>query len=562
MTQYQRITGKVFGGNATATGSDPQIAQFGSALANTFVGTTDPETIQSLPAWGQGWIGAVTPETQFPPLPEMTGAMKVLSHQICGILQQGVSTWDNGTIYYTGNFCSKNGIVYVSLSDINQGNDPEADTTNWRNYGGADIDLSNLSSQGQNIANWSTNVTNCITEIPQRIKLELNDGILILKAGSEVIVPNGFEADGVTRKFDYVTIESDLTYGGSGSSGVTYEYFLFYNITNKTLGVRVCSSCTSGTTAPNYTTYLGWYDTNENKIKNSNDKGVTWDTYLSLPIAQMSSVDGIWTKINQVFNGFGYMGYTYWMDKDIKCLFGKGKNEDGTLKSLEYTTKFSISSISSTGTTNGVMLLNEPLLEDEREFISFWEKAVWTGDNPPSDEYIASVIPYSGIAWYQPSTNICRYLPINSTAPYQWLQESSFIFVGKLFRDTASENKIKEIIITADTVNLLTRSDKPEISGWSMPSSKYIDLTLGATGTIYIAPANGYFTIGKRVSAVSQQLALYDPNTLMASGQMGHVVNQMLRVWLPVAKGDGIRCTYDAGGALEVFRFIYAEGEV
>lgn len=131
MTQYQRITGKVFGGNATATGDDPQIAQFGSALANTFVGTTDPETIQQLPAWGQGWIGAVTPETQFPPLPEMTGAMKVLSHQICGILQQGVSTWDSGTIYYTGNFCSKNGKLYKSLTDLNQGNDPEQDSTNW-----------------------------------------------------------------------------------------------------------------------------------------------------------------------------------------------------------------------------------------------------------------------------------------------------------------------------------------------------------------------------------------------------------------------------------------------
>ena len=132
MTQYQRITGKVFGGNATATGDDPQIAQFGSALANTFVGTTDPETIQSLPAWGQGFIGAVTPETQFPALPEMTGAMKVLSYQICGILQQGISIWDSGTIYYTGNFASKNGSLYISQIDENQGNDPETDTTNWK----------------------------------------------------------------------------------------------------------------------------------------------------------------------------------------------------------------------------------------------------------------------------------------------------------------------------------------------------------------------------------------------------------------------------------------------
>lgn len=154
MTQYQRITGKVFGGNATATGNDPQIAQFGSALANTFVGTTDPETIQSLPAWGQGWIGAVTPDTQFPPLPEMTGAMKVLSHQICGILQQGVSTWDSGTIYYTDNFCSKNGNIYKSLTDENQGNDPEADTTNWRSYGGADkadTNASNFTTEGKSL---------------------------------------------------------------------------------------------------------------------------------------------------------------------------------------------------------------------------------------------------------------------------------------------------------------------------------------------------------------------------------------------------------------------------
>ncbi len=134
MTKYKRITGKVFGGNATATGNDPQIAQFGSALANTFIGTTDPEVIQQLPAWGQGWIGAVTPETQYPALPEMTGAMKVLSHEICTLQQEGVSSWDSETIYYTNNFASKNGKLFTSLTDTNQGNDPETDTTNWQEF--------------------------------------------------------------------------------------------------------------------------------------------------------------------------------------------------------------------------------------------------------------------------------------------------------------------------------------------------------------------------------------------------------------------------------------------
>lgn len=45
-----------------------------------------------------------------------------------------------------------------------------------------------------NLSN-STAITNCITEIPQDIKLELKDGTLTLKAGSKVYIPNGFEAN-------------------------------------------------------------------------------------------------------------------------------------------------------------------------------------------------------------------------------------------------------------------------------------------------------------------------------------------------------------------------------
>ena len=53
--------------------------------------------------------------------------------------------------------------------------------------------------------------TNRILEIPQDIKLELNNGTLTLKAGSKVYVPNGFEADGTTPKFDVVNVQSDIS---------------------------------------------------------------------------------------------------------------------------------------------------------------------------------------------------------------------------------------------------------------------------------------------------------------------------------------------------------------
>ena len=111
MTNLQRITGKTFGETATAIGNDPQIGQFGSAKAGTYIGTTDVATIQSLPAWSNGFVDSVTPTTQFPPLPEVTGALKVLSHQENYILQHGIPEWDSATDYHTNCYCSKNGKV-------------------------------------------------------------------------------------------------------------------------------------------------------------------------------------------------------------------------------------------------------------------------------------------------------------------------------------------------------------------------------------------------------------------------------------------------------------------
>ena len=135
MTNYQRITGKVFGETATATGNNPEIAQFGSALAGTFVGTTDVATIQNLPAWSNGFIGSVTPSTQFPPLPEVTGALKVLSHQGVYLLQKGIAEYDANTTYYINDLCKGVNInneicIYKSKLDNNL-NNALTNTTYW-----------------------------------------------------------------------------------------------------------------------------------------------------------------------------------------------------------------------------------------------------------------------------------------------------------------------------------------------------------------------------------------------------------------------------------------------
>ena len=175
-------------------------------------------------------------------------------------------------------------------------------------------------------------ITNCITELPQDIKLELNNGAVILKAGSKVYVPNGFETDGTTPKFDAIITSSDLTRTTTG------EYNdLLYVIDGTALDSRRKSSMFfSGTTAPTgFGQYATWYDTASNIIKRTDDSGSTWKLGNSFPIAEITSVTSSgWIKINQVFNGFGYIGSSLFVLPGVKGLIPNGRNADGSLKSI------------------------------------------------------------------------------------------------------------------------------------------------------------------------------------------------------------------------------------
>lgn len=92
-------------------------------------------------------------------------------------------------------------------------------------------------------------------------------------------------------------------------------------------------------------------------------------------------------------------------------------------------------------------------------------------------------------------------------------------------------------------------------SGVGFPSNRYEDLTLGAAGTFYTAPANGYFDLRKGASS-GQYIKL--------NGWLESAVNssgQIISAFLPVRKGDRIEVFYTATGTTHIFRFVYAEGE-
>ena len=98
-------------------------------------------------------------------------------------------------------------------------------------------------------------------------------------------------------------------------------------------------------------------------------------------------------------------------------------------------------------------------------------------------------------------------------------------------------------------------------SGTGFPSNKYIELTLGASGSEYEAPANGYFYIDKLTSGSNQKI--YFLNTTKAYGitAVPNPSAAIIRLPLKAQKGDIVKIEYAAGGATNAFRFIYAEGE-
>ena len=204
----------------------------------------------------------------------------------------------------------------------------------------------------------TTQITNCITEIPQDIKLELNDGVLTLKAGSVVIVPYGTEdltsqyPKGATfindnfkvydtqfedgKFFVWAEVQNDLS--NSGSTTVVEERFVFINVSEN--GVTSLARSESGTSNTSTNSYTVYYNTATNKVA-SVASGTTLNYSLckSLPVAKVySNTSIIYSSIDQVFNGFGYIGSTVFVTKGVKVLIPNGRNEDGTLNNIEFAT--------------------------------------------------------------------------------------------------------------------------------------------------------------------------------------------------------------------------------
>ena len=143
-----------------------------------------------------------------------------------------------------------------------------------------------------------------------------------------------------------------------------------------------------------------------------------------------------------------------------------------------------------------------------------------------------------------------------------------YFYVGEVVQDA---NVIAAASVLTDVADLKNASNFSQtglstLSGLGMPSDRYDDLTLGASGATYTAPANGYIffsknngTNGLKYSSVN----VIDENNNIIYWDLSYQssAGDALQSLTPIKKGRRFQVYYTATGPTNYFRFVYAEGE-
>lgn len=353
----------------------------------------------------------------------------------------GYGLYSDDVTYNTNNIAFKvinNEVIqFKSLVDLNKGNDPENSPEYWELQGAVNNNLSNLSETGEKHFLGKRQLSNCITEVPQRIKYTLNGGLLTLKAGSIIIVPYGtvdlsadynigdtfinsnfkvYDTDYEDGKFFVLAqLQADISNSSTGYTSVTERYIAIDITTNSLV---TFGNGMSGTTGYSGDANVLLYRTDTNYVRRYNSGTLTNDV-ICLPLFKIENdATNLYAKINQIFNGMGFIGSAYWCDKDIKGLAPTGRNEDGSLKSQEIVTHIRVRTTSTDSRKRGILFGGSDKLSAN--------VAITIGDTPPvSTNYIA---------WYNTFENQWYYKNANSTT---WTKMNKF-YVGWLYSDDTS----------------------------------------------------------------------------------------------------------------------------
>mgnify|MGYP000740901766 FL=1 len=379
-----------------------------------------------------------------------------------------------------------------------------------------------LSNDGTNLS-WRNEqvgynqITNCITEIPQDIKLEINNGIITLKAGSKV-----YNGNGVLKTTTTDISSVNANYDGQVLIALSKDFDVL--LTGFVPGETVSELPTSTASFKIY------YNTTDKKCYLDTTDG--WQE-CSLPIALGTSTVSSWVSIDQVFNGFGFIGSTIFALPGVKGLSPNGNDSLTGIKKNNIISIENILTYTCPNITANVIL-----------------------------DLYANKIAINSQAFDKPTTDLIFFDEINNYN-YAGLGISNDIWVGS----ARIENGKIVLFNPKHPISLVDKNNSSWVAQQAMPSKKYINLELGISGTVYTAVANGYIQLVKQATAANQYLVAYDTNLPSTTVDENTIaikwstsgVNDIL--YFPVRKGQQFIIGYTFGGQTIAFRLIFAQGE-
>ena len=409
-----------------------------------------------------------------------------------------------------------------------------------------------------------TQISNCVLQTPDLIKYGLENNSFILKAGSVVLVPYGTSApeyevgddlnggkivdiswDG-SKLFYYVQYDVDKIIKSTVSTESQFLYIDENGIMNYFNEIFTHSGKSAPTSIQNNCCI--YYDTANNIVKVTTNNGTSWTQNNSLPICLLKAVKDVgYTAVLNAFNTGGYIYKTIWVNKNVKGLIPNGLNADGSLCSIEYKTEYTAIS-EFTGVYQDEF--NAYITDEISDYISQYSDRVTFYVSNLTDLPAPNVDKYYRI--YVINEN--KWFISTNGNPYQSVQGFNIIWYK-----TNAIGKITDFktLMPYRAMNLL---DTKFIANMSLPSDKYVDLSLGVSGQSYIAPADGLFLCNKLATDTNQYVNMHNLKTDLTHISWSFQTNNGLKTYLPVMKGDSIVIEYTTNGFLENFRFIYAQG--
>lgn len=183
--------------------------------------------------------------------------------------------------------------------------------------------------------------TNCILEIPQNIKMTLENNVLTLKAGSIITLTGSTYATLTTN------VDGSITLGNGSDNSF---YIIMTGNPNAVTPAAIypvnlsSSGDSNGFPTKNLTNVTTYYNTDD-KIWYRYDPTTTlWSAQSKYPLGIIERKNNIWSFAkdsngnDMIFNGAGFVGHHAFIYPGVKALIPNGFNEDGSYKTIEATT--------------------------------------------------------------------------------------------------------------------------------------------------------------------------------------------------------------------------------